>query len=790
MLRVSALANTPSKSLATSVLCIVWLSLLEIPIVSALVIFATISITVLTGSLLLHTAGWKSTGVGVGFVTGLGVLTFGGQVLLVLRVNPFVSHWTVVVAMLGMVVAVKLRRVKKESLFDSFNHHEVLFILGIALLAFAARHPWLFPFAISVAIAERIPSDYYTSRSRLGVIAAMVSVGAASSQILRPANWWNFYLNGDANHMESLSWSTSHWGVLEQPGNLGQSTAAYHWLSHNFFGVLSHLAVLEPWKAMMNIGVPVIYVILASLLLEPARTTTCRPNSAQWMLILTLTIGVGWFRVDSFVFGILAALAVLAVFLKDSDHGSRPLLRFALWSLLFATLTFSKTTTSLTVAIALFAFGTLQFARKKSVAWIPITACLLTNLVLYVLIFRQSIYSGGVSARLGFSQGALLELLENTLLFTVTAVLLPIATMAVLVPQISTPRLPATTDLLLVFTLVLTASIGLGLFGFTYHQRVGTPLLVLITAVCAWKLVTAFASYTPPSLISAVRRAQWASGLMAILLTAFTLPTLFNRFAVRFEIDTTDIVTGIIIRGFRQLSPWLILALVVAALLIKASRMARTGVAVALTTVTLTVALGSQLDSSRRVLTWGPSVYYNWPNNDSPFPNADLINVGAYIRDNTSSDTVLASNNFCCFGNRWWLDIVSQIEASGEDSLAFTSIKPTWIDELPIEQRAHVASIIWGGDNYQTIAVSRRRFLMQGLSFQQGGFDKPTPEQINRLSLSLDFANSPSSANAAALRSYGVSGFIVNLALTQIRDWAPFASEKFRNGQFVYLELR
>lgn len=772
-----------------SVLCIVWLSLLEIPIVSALAIFATISVTVLTGSLLLRTAGWKSTGVGVGFVTGLGVLTFSGQILLIMGINPFATHWMVVIAMLGVVLVARLRTVKTEKSSEYSNCHEVLFILGVALLAFAVWHPWLLPFAISVAIAERISDHCYTSRGRLGSITTLVAVGAASSRVLRPANWWNFYLNGDANHMESLSWSTSHWSVLEQPGNLGQSTAAYHWLGHNFFGILSHLAVLEPWKAMMNIGVPVISMIFASLLLEPARKITCRPNSAQWMLILTLTIGVGWFRVDSFVFGILTSLAILAVFLKDSDRGSRPLLRFALWCLLFTTVTFSKTTTSLTLVIVLFALGTYQFARRKSVAWIPITACLLTNVVLYILIFRQSVYSNSVTIRVGFSQGVVLELLENTLLLSVTTVLLPLAVITVIAMQTSAPKLSAATDLLFIFALLLVASIGLGLFGFVYHQRAGTPLLVFIAAVCAWKLATEFASYSPPSSITGVRLANWTFGVVVIFLTSFAFPVLVNRLTVRFQIDTTDPVAELIIRGFRELSPWIILTLVVVALLLKASRTVRKRIAVALTAVTLTVALGSQLDYSRRVLTWGASVYYNWPANDSPFPNADLANVGKYIRDNTSSDTILASNNFCCFGNRWWLDIVSQIEASGEDSLPFTSIKTSWIDGLPIEQQAYVASIAWGGDNYQTTSVTRRRFLMQGLSFQQGGFDRPTPEQLKRMSVSLDFANSPSSENAAALRSHGVSGFLVNLNLTKIRDWAPFASEKFRDGQYLYLEL-
>jgi hypothetical protein len=57
------------------------------------------------------------------------------------------------------------------------------------------------------------------------------------------------------------------------------------------------------------------------------------------------------------------------------------------------------------------------------------------------------------------------------------------------------------------------------------------------------------------------------------------------------------------------------------------------------------------------------------------------------------------------------------------------------------------------------------------------------------MSLSLDFANNPTRQITAELKAYGVSGFVVNLSLTDNRDWSKFAIEKFRSGNFLYLEL-
>jgi hypothetical protein len=177
---------------------------------------------------------------------------------------------------------------------------------------------------------------------------------------------------------------------------------------------------------------------------------------------------------------------------------------------------------------------------------------------------------------------------------------------------------------------------------------------------------------------------------------------------------------------------------------------------------------GGSLDSYRKALAWGPGIYENWRGNSSPFAGDDLRQLAGWIRSNTPKDMVLASNNFCCAGIEWWEQVASY-------------------------PKLHLANVFgegkWGGANYLLPAETRRRFLMQGLRFQVG-YGVPTEEQIDRLTTSLEFANSPSLESLHKLLSYGVSGFVVNLSLTEQYDWSKFATELARSGSFVFLELR
>jgi len=212
-------------------------------------------------------------------------------------------------------------------------------------------------------------------------------------------------------------------------------------------------------------------------------------------------------------------------------------------------------------------------------------------------------------------------------------------------------------------------------------------------------------------------------------------------------------------------------------------------------TLCLGLAAGLQLDRARRVATWGPDVAVNWALNDSALPSDDLRAVGTYVRRNTAPDAIIATNDFCCFGSEWWKEIASNPEQHRSGSLKWWSDleRTRWWNNLEEQYGAEgvtrsVSDTLWGGDNYLIAAETRRRVLIQGLKFQVSSI--PSHDQVNRMTLSLEFANNPSGLVVDQLRGYGVSGYIVNLKLTSQRRWSEFADELYRSGDFVYLELR
>jgi hypothetical protein len=138
---------------------------------------------------------------------------------------------------------------------------------------------------------------------------------------------------------------------------------------------------------------------------------------------------------------------------------------------------------------------------------------------------------------------------------------------------------------------------------------------------------------------------------------------------------------------------------------------------------------------------------YSVQENTEPiFGTNDLIEVGQFIRNRTEDNLILASNNF----NR---------------------------------------KLKHGGANYLLPAETRRRFLLQGLRFQTG-LEEPSIEQTKRMALSIEFSENPSTLSLKRLKEYGVEGYVVNLALTDRRDWSEFATELFRSGNFVFMMLK
>jgi hypothetical protein len=181
-----------------------------------------------------------------------------------------------------------------------------------------------------------------------------------------------------------------------------------------------------------------------------------------------------------------------------------------------------------------------------------------------------------------------------------------------------------------------------------------------------------------------------------------------------------------------------------------------------LATVTQYVKIAEARVHSRTVANPHSNIEINWPTKHSE----NLVALGRSVREFTPRDAIFASNNFCCFGESWFL--ASEL---GDPS--------SRLDDF-------------GGANFQLPAETQRRFLAQGLLFSGADFRDVrllNDDERRRMLFSLSFANSPSMSDVVTLRSYGVEYFIVNLQQTEREDWSGFAVELFRNEQFVLLQL-
>jgi hypothetical protein len=143
--------------------------------------------------------------------------------------------------------------------------------------------------------------------------------------------------------------------------------------------------------------------------------------------------------------------------------------------------------------------------------------------------------------------------------------------------------------------------------------------------------------------------------------------------------------------------------------------------------------------------------------------------VAAWIEENTPRDAIFATNKFCanCKGKEWFERDFALI---GDDY----NFVPT--------------DTTLGGNDFRLTSLSRRRFLIQGPRYLLvNGY--PIEEAAVRVRLSLEFANDPSSSASTALQRLGVGYFVVDTSLTDVRQWAPWGDEQFRNDQFVVLRL-
>jgi len=751
-------------------LAVATLWLLQISLLSALITTLALAVIMQTGRALAAKSGLGDVGLGVGFVVGVGVFVFSGQALLIAGIPAYVAHWSVLVAMLAVAAMISRRKTADDSTGDPSVGGEALFALSIALIVLSMRHPWVFPFAIPLAIFERYRHHTQHQVVLRLVTVTLIPVGWLVASVLRPDRWWYFYQNGDASFFESVSWTTSHWSIFEQPGNVGGSMAGYHWLSYTFFGGVSNIAQLAPFEALMKLGIPLVSVVLVSLLCSQILTQSPQFNNQTWATICVVIIGLSWLRIDSASFGMMSALSFIVLAYRYFKFSRSRIAPFLLLTLSSLTVIFSKAPTVL-MLLGLFTihFVTEHFFRDRR-NYIVLGSLIAASFVSFLLVFRGS-RAGDSIFLLDFSP---LRVLDQVLSFPITSLLIPLALLACFGVSSDLSMQDEELKRLLKYVLVCLFGVMLPALFLGHSHFFVQPPIFIASSIATWIFINRYCQNLDTSFRKLKMLWQQTFALTMILCLSLAYRVLINRINARVELRDTlgEVFWGLLLNS----APFLLIGVTLTTVILTHRSRITQRLASGVMAICLAVTVGLSLDYSRRIATWGPSVYTNWPQNSSPFGVNDLIAVASFIRIETQTNNIFATNNFCCFGQVWWKEIVTSLNQDDDSSR-------TWKD-------ADSSVLAWGGDNYLASAYTRRRFLMEGLAFQVGHVQGPTKEQIQRMTLSLKFANSPNRQAASDLKAYGVSGYVVNLSLTEHRDWSEFAIERFQSGNFVYLELK
>ena len=734
--------------------------------------------------------------IGLGTAVGAAVTTLSFQLLLLYfdGVQPLIF-----VAALAVAGAIVLARTENSS---SASRHSVLeagTVALVALVSLGLTTGWHLLHAVvlgaSLAALSLLlrRSTHPSTQSALLVVFGPVIA----------ASWWfrasvDFSLlsrilwDGDNSIFQLLINTTERWGVLENVGASGQSPIiGYHWATFAWMGMLESASNAAPWITLQFVMPLVATLVVTAMLWEVASLVTRSVGASLFGVVIAMGL---FFRPDGSVSLFLADAWLIAFSLvvhhavkSNKFARSLPLVAFLSAGVLFG----KRSTGVLLIAalLAAFAFALLLRDRRMIKRF-----GLLFATTIFVLVGDQSIsyisqrlagigandltsgagrvrlefisdeafgYAGtfsGVLSILGalfvtmtifFPQIAALlkKLLDSGIKNDVFVGILGAVAVSAAVPFVMTGEVLAVyfysrhlglvLGSILVLVLVVRAFSSVGVFDTTRTRA--QVLAASVLAGMAWLALFEILGRTTTIDWAIVREAAWIPALAM----AMVLAVVFSDLRTARGVLTASLVGAVVISG-----------------------------------VLATPKTFDELSNERLK----PLINGSFEYADLDLPTADVNEVGAWLRENTSRDAVIGSNHFCesrqnfnldCSPASWWTDWLSRARE---------------IDAFGSACQVETSEVLGRVQNYLLPAVSDRRFFIQGPGFSLG-CSQPPNWITERIEISESFARKPSVDSCSKLLNAGVDYFVVDRRTTDRELWDGFATERMANKSFRVLEI-
>ena len=632
----------------------------------------------------------------------------------------------------------------------------VAWIVIASLMGISGEWVWPFPFAMLATLVllirklKKVNNSIY-DRSAIGILA----ITGVVTLVTRPSIWW--ITQSDTHFYQAISTSVAKWGFRDSILTSGYSLK-YHWFPYAWTGMVTRISDAPDWVVLTRVG-PLVATLCIIALVWTITLRLIENRSAA-------IVGVFVFAASP-VFGDWSLSINLAMFGSYSQHFATIwLLPIVLWmidvargalrapwvlvSIFLVGLVGGKVSHAAVALVAVLGFELVRFFQQRENRRDSIVEALFA----IVTVVGATLYLFGTGGSLTwrpaswvpYLQGDLYDFQGLKLILATTIFLLGMLSLAAVVlvrGMFNNEKINGVYAgvLLAVIAGVFASNFSSGPSGPNGLFFVHSPLIIaysLVSIVLFKSLDLCFASRSMLRQLAA----PVFIGACALLLT-YLIPDL-----------NSGSVSATLLRTSKSLAPVVASVLVVSLILvIKEEAPMRKWCLYSMTLISLvTISLGSFVVKS---ITELPKNYRNFESEgDSFIESSELRSLSIWFNENTASSEIYATNYVC---------------------------QSFRCDSANYSKKSLMSAVVF------------RRSIVQAphfsFAFSRLGESTSNDDFFERLSVSVNFAMAPTSADFTMLKNWSVGWYVVDLEVTPSNYWTNSEAKVYENNSYLVIDL-